>query len=78
MMSWNRRLRALETTYYDWSKIEGINKEYGLVDLTELMQKDFPGNYSVIEVYDPKRGRFALKLEFADPREETMFMLRWS
>jgi len=51
---------------------------YGLSDATELMKKRFPGNYCVIEKYDNITGKFILKLEFTDPKEEIFWLLKWS
>lgn len=44
----------------------------------EYMQKKYPGKYVVEQFYNAERGRFDLRLKFDDPKEETVWLLRWS
>ncbi len=42
------------------------------------MQIKYPGPYRVEQFYNPKTMKIDLRLRFEDPREETMWLLRWS
>ena len=75
--SWKRYLADLHEQYLQWKKVSDGDPD-GLVDATTLMQKRYPGNYVVVEVYDPHSGKFVFKLEFADPAEETVWILKWT
>lgn len=56
-----------------------LNPEKTILDIAqEFFQEKWPGNYIIEEFYNPKRGRIDLRLKFADPREETMWLLKWS
>ena len=44
----------------------------------EYMQKKYPGKYVVEQFYNAERGMFDLRLKFDDPKEETVWLLRWS
>jgi hypothetical protein len=45
---------------------------------TKELQSKFPGPYVVEEFYNAKVGRFDLRLKFEDPKEKTMWLLKWS
>lgn len=49
-----------------------------IVNAEHYMQKRYPGNYTVESYYNADKMKWDLRLRFADPREETMWMLRWS
>lgn len=76
--SWQDNLRDLELKFASWLKIGNVSREGGLEDVTWMMRTSYPGNYKVIEAYDPKRGVFGFKLVFDDPKEETFWLLKWS
>lgn len=76
--SWRDTLRELELKFASWLDIGYGSRESGLIDVNEMMRTRYPGNYTVVEAYDPSRGVFGFKLVFDDPREETMWLLRWS
>ena len=44
----------------------------------KYMQIRYPGPYRVEQFYNPAKMKWDLKLRFDDPREETMWLLRWS
>lgn len=45
--------------------------------MTQRMQADYPGNYQVIEAYDPERGYWNGKLVFESEQDEVWFKLRY-
>ena len=49
-----------------------------IVNAEHYMQKKFPGNYVVESYYNADKMKWDLRLRFDDPREETMWLLRWS
>ena len=56
-----------------------LNPEKTVLDIAqESFQRRWPGNYSIVEYYNPTKGRFGLRLAFENPHEETMWLLRWS
>lgn len=42
-----------------------------------FMQDFFPGPYSVEEYYDANLGRFNYRLKFEDPKQETMWRMKY-
>lgn len=75
---WQDRLRELELKFASWLKIGNVSREGGLQDVTWMMQVSYPGNYTVVEAYDAKRGVFGFKLKFDDPKEELIWLMKWS
>ena len=45
--------------------------------MTQWMQEDYPGNYTVQEAYIPDRGCWGAKLVFESEQDETWFKLRY-
>ena len=74
-MNWQYHLREIHVLLMN--KPSDITRDRDRL-ATKLMQDRYPGNYRVVENFDPARGCFGFKLEFDDPREETMFLLNWS
>jgi hypothetical protein len=58
------------------------NKYITEADIVENAQKymqiKYPGNYTVEPYYNTEMGRFDLRLKFDDPKEEIVWLLRWS
>ena len=77
-VTWQKKLMELELKFASWLKIGNVSREGGLVDVNEMMQAWYPGPYRVVEKYLPDRMVFGFVLEFNDPREKTMWLLRWS
>jgi hypothetical protein len=46
--------------------------------VTDMMQDRFPGPYVVEEFYNIARGCFDLRLKFEDPKQETMWRIKYS
>ncbi len=42
------------------------------------MKIRYPGNYRVEQFYNAEKMKWDLRLLFDDPKEETMWLLRWS
>ncbi len=77
-MTWQYYLQYLQLKYISWNELGKNKTGNGLSDVTELMKERYPGNYRVIEKYDSIKGECVLKLEFTDPKEETIWLLRHS
>lgn len=75
---WKDKLRELELKFARWLKVGNVSREEGLEDVNLMMRSWYPGNYRVVELYpDPDVG-VKFQLVFDDPKEETMWLLRWS
>jgi hypothetical protein len=77
-ITWQQYLQELQLKYASWTQLGKNKTGDGLSDVTELMKERYPGNYCVIEKYDSITGKFVLKLEFTDPKEEIFWLLKWS
>jgi hypothetical protein len=77
-VTWQKKLMELELKFASWLKIGNVSRECGLVDVNEMMQAWYPGPYRVVEKYLPDRMVFGFVLEFNDPKEKTVWLLRWS
>ena len=52
--------------------------EADIVDNAQkYMQIKYPGPYTVEQYYNINKMKWDLRLRFDDPREETMWLLRW-
>jgi len=76
--TWQAYLTKLQADYVAWTKLGQQCEGDGLADANEMMQACYPGPYHIVERYDPQKAAFTLQLEFDDPREKTMFLLKWS
>lgn len=54
-----------------------FSQEDILANAQKYMQEKYPGNYQVEEYYNADKMKWELRLRFEDPREETMWLLRW-
>lgn len=77
-MTWQKYLQELQLKYASWTELGQNKTGDGLSDVTEIMRERYPGNYRVIEKYDSIKGKFVLKLEFNDPKEEIFWVLKYS
>ncbi len=67
----------------------GLNGIYGAGSTTTVTEEDiiaraekymqlkYPGPYQVEPYYNSEKMKWDLRLRFDDPREETMWLLRW-
>ena len=77
-VKWQKKLMELELNFASRPEIGHVSREGRLADVNMIMQYQFPGPYRVIEKYLPNRGVFGFSLEFDDPKEKTMWLLKWS
>lgn len=69
-------LHELHKKYILWRQSSPEEKD-PIGQLTEVMQSRFPGPYVVEEFYNAGLGRFDLRLRFADPKQETMWRIKY-
>ena len=55
-----------------------FSEENIVANAQEYMQKKYPGKYIVEQFYNANRMKWDLRLRFEDPKEETMWLLRYS
>ena len=53
------------------------NHEEFLKEATEMMQNLYPGQYKIEEYYNARLKHLDLRLVFDDPKEETLWMLKY-
>lgn len=77
--TWQSYLRRLG------NGLNGITERSKTITETDIvanaqkyMQKKYPGKYVVEQFYNVDRGKFDLRLKFDDPKEEVVWLLRWS
>ncbi len=75
-ITWQEYLIQLQRKYASWTKLGQQCEGDGLADATEMMQAKYPGPYHVVEKYNAGRGYFTLELEFDDPKEKTLWLLK--
>ena len=63
--------------YYSLRMFDGAGKSI-LEQAQKDLQEKCPGNYQVEEFYNSKKLRLGLCLKFQDPKEEVVWLLRWS
>ena len=55
---------------------ENFADDEKLGKINEACQKEFPGNYHVVEAYMPNSFSWGVRLVFDTPADETWFMLQ--
>ncbi len=81
MTAWKRYLDHLRISVFSNQGYVDHNdsRELFAVNWVESSMKGrFPGNYTVIEFYDPNHHRYDYGLVFSDKNEELMWKLKWS
>lgn len=76
-LNWQTTLRELQLKYSIWIKTFN-SPETGMQDVNDIMQTLFPGPYRVVGKYLPDIKIIDLELEFDDPREQIIWLLKWS
>ena len=76
LVTWQTTLRNLEIQYNSRLK-SFVEESIGMNDVNFIMQSLYPGPYQVVEKYLPSRGIFGLELQFSNPKDKTMCLLRW-
>lgn len=67
-----------ETRLYELNWATFIFDEHRILSIDEMFRKDFPGKYTLVEVYDPRLMYFKIIPVFEDAAEETFWMLKYS
>ena len=49
-----------------------------IANAEHYMQKRYPGAYRIESYYNTDKMKYDLRLKFDDPKQETMWLLRWS
>ena len=65
-----------ETRLHKLSQNTFIFDEHRILSIDEMFRKDFPGKYTLVEVYDPMLMYFKIIPVFEDAAEETFWMLK--
>ncbi len=73
--TWQDHLRELELKYNSWGNTF-TTTEMSMKDVNDLMQVMYPGPYRVVEKYLSDRMVIGFSLEFDDPKEQTMWLLK--
>lgn len=73
--TWQDYLRELELRYNSWKHTYNT-QGMGMKDVNEIMQGLYPGPYRVVEKYLPDRMVIGFSLEFDDPKEKTLWLLK--
>jgi hypothetical protein len=74
-MSWQTHLHELQQKYYLWKAQHHEDAEQ---QVTEVMKERFPGEYQVVEYYNPNRGIMDLKVVFEDTKKELVWKVKYS
>lgn len=70
--TWQDHLQELELQYNDWD----TTTEMDMKHVNEVMQALYPGPYRVVEKYLTDRMLFGFSLEFDDPHEKIIWLLK--
>ena len=77
--TWQSYLRRLGNGINGVSERSKTLTEKDIIANAEhYMQKKYPGKYTVESYYNVNKMKWDLRLRFYDPREETMWTLKWS
>lgn len=77
--TWQSYLRKLGNGLNGVAERSQTITEQDIISNAEkYMQIRYPGPYRVEQFYNPEKMKIDLRLQFDDPREQTMWMLRWS
>ena len=77
--NWQTYLRRLGNGINGISERSKTLTEKDIIANAEhYMQKRYPGPYRVESYYSADKMKYDLRLKFDDPKQETMWLLRWS
>lgn len=77
--TWQSYLRRLGSGINGVSERSKTLTEKDIIANAEhYMQKRYPGSYRVESYYNADKMKYDLRLKFDDPKQETMWLLRWS
>ena len=80
-MHWQKYLEYYSVHMFDGTVLPEMKLDptKTILDIAlSSFQKRWPGDYFIEEFYNAKKGRWDLRLKFNDPKEETMWLLKWS
>ena len=72
LTGWKDKLRSL----YQMNIMDRSEDNYEFA--TAMMQKDYPGPYTIDVYYNNELGTFDYRLKFEDPKEQTLWLLKYS
>lgn len=76
---YKRRLRMLHSDYvFVRSRDKLLTDQEATSELVKEMQKEYPGNYTLVEKWNPDSLIFEFILKFDSIEEETLFLLKFS
>lgn len=77
---WQVLLNSLHMKYaFDMRYAEiGTTSQDNIMKANAEMQESYPGDYVVVEHFDPKTMKFAYKLEFDNSENHAFFLLKYS
>ena len=64
--TWESYLISLQLNY------PGISTE----EITKKLKSKWPGDYELVEYYNARRGVMDLRVKFADPRKEMIWVIK--
>ena len=76
--TWQSYLRRLGNGLNGVATNKYITEADIVENAQKYMQIKYPGPYTVEQYYSTDKMKWDLRLRFADPREETLWLLRWS
>lgn len=74
---WQSLLEQIHSDY-SFGRIVGDTSTDSLMKATARMQEKYPGDYIIEEYYDTDTMKFAYKLEFNSPEDQTVFILKYA
>ena len=76
--TWQSYLRRLGNGLNGVATNKYITEEDIVANAEEQMQKKYPGPYTVEPYYNAEKMKMDLRLKFDDPKEQTMWLLKWA
>lgn len=76
--TWQGYLRRLGNGLNGVATNKYITEDGIVENAQKYMQTKYPGPYTVEPYYNTKNMKMDLRLKFEDPREETMWLLKWT
>ena len=76
--TWQSYLRRLGNGLNGVATNKFITEEDIVDNAQKYMQIKYPGNYKVESYYNSDKMKWDLRLKFDDPKDKTMWLLKWS
>jgi hypothetical protein len=55
-----------------------LHANHSIDESLQIVQKKYPGKYTLVEYFDNKLGRFNYRLNFFDAKDELMWKIKYS